>query len=59
MREKSCLNCRHFVPSCNYDVKDSCSFLKEYFPDVCPDVSKDSICAFYFDLRNCYGNKSD
>ena len=53
MKDKCCLNCRHFVPSVNYKFKDTCDFLKEYFPDLRPEVSQDSICAFYLDKRYC------
>ena len=59
MKDKSCLNCRHFEPSCNYELKDTCSFLKEYFPNIRPEVSSDGICAFYLNSRFCSGNKSD
>ncbi len=59
MKVKCCFNCRHFVPWVNYKFKDTCAFLDDYLPDLRPEVSQDSICAFYLDLRNCYGNKSD
>jgi|GEM_PF-5298822 len=53
--DKKCVNCRHFLPSCNFNEYDSCEFIMEFLPkEISHKVKPDwTGCSFFFDLSNC------